>query len=99
MIGLTNLELYNCIFIVSEENTKLELYTDNYDEFSFEELKVELEEIISISDKTPYHLQHETIGPRIINAYKNLRAEKLGTDVYILLLLGYARSPFRDFES
>ena len=34
-------------------------------------LKDELEEILSISDYTPYHLQHEKIGPRIIEAYRN----------------------------
>ena len=28
-----------------------------------------------------------------------MRSEKTSTDGYIILLLGYARSPFRDFES
>ena len=77
----------------------MELYTDNFHEFSFEELKDELEEILSISDNTPSHLQHEKKGPRIIQAYKTLRSEKSSTDGYITLLMGYARSPFRDFES
>ena len=39
------------------------------------------------------------IGPRIIEAYKNLRLETSNTDGYIILLMGYARSPFRDYES
>ena len=37
--------------------------------------------------------------PRIIGAYNKLRLEKSSTDDYIMLLMGYARSPFRDFES
>ena len=55
MIGLVNLEVYNSIFIKTEENNKFELCTDIFDEFSFEELKDELEEILSISDITPSH--------------------------------------------
>ena len=42
MIELTNLEVYNTFFSITEENTKFELYTDNFDEFSFTELKDEL---------------------------------------------------------
>ena len=99
MIGSPCLELYNSFFNKLEENTKLEIFTDNFDEFSFEKLKDELEEIFSISDITPYHLQHEKIGPRIIQAYRKLGSEKSSTDGYIILSMGYARSPFRDFES
>ena len=56
MIGLTNLQVYNSIFKIIEKSNKFGLYTDNFDEFSFEEIKDELEEILSISDITPYHL-------------------------------------------
>ena len=99
MTGLTSLEVYNSIFNINTTENKLELYTDNFDEFSFEELKDELEEILNISDITPYHLQHEMIGPRVIQTYWKLRSEKSSTDGYIILLMGYARSLFRDFES
>ena len=75
------------------------LYTATFDEFSFTKLKGELEEILSISDITPYHLQHEKIEPRIFKTYRKLRLEKSSTDGYIIILLGYARSPFRDCES
>ena len=84
---------YNC------NKQQIEIHTDDFDEFSFGELKDELEEILSISDITPSHLQQGIIGPRIIQAYKKLRSEKSSTDGPILLLMGYARSPFRDFES
>ena len=99
MIGLISLEVHNSIFNTNTTNNKIELHTDNFVEFPIEELNDELEEIFIFSDFTYYHLQHEKIGPRIIQAYKYLTFEKLGTDGYFVLLLGYARSPCRDFES
>ena len=99
MIGLTSLEVYTSIFNITEENNKFELYADSFDEFSFEEFKDELEEILSISDITSKNLQPEVIGQPIFQAYEKLGSEKSSTQVYILLLKGYCRSPFRDFES
>ena len=99
IIGLTDLEVYNSIFNITEEKNKFELYTDTFDEFSFEELKDEVEEIFNISNITHKHLEDETIGPRIIKTYCDLRSEKSSIDGYIILLLGYAGSLFRDFES
>ena len=93
MIGLKSLEMYTSIFNINAKS-KFELYTDNFDEFSLEELKDEQEEILSISDITPFHLQHKKIGPRIIQAYRKLRLEKSSTDGYIILLMGYTRSFF-----
>ena len=49
--------IYFCFFI-TEENNKFELYADTFGEFLFEELKDELDEILSISDITSYHLEH-----------------------------------------
>ena len=99
MIGLLSLELYSPIFEITEKNINFELYKDTFDELSIEELKDELEEIPNISIITPQHLQHEIMGPRNIEAYKKLKAEKSSTDGYNIFLMGYARSSFRDFES
>ena len=99
MLGLIDLEVYNSIFNINTTNNKFELYTHIYDEFSFAELKDELEEVLEISDITDDHLQDETIAPRIFEAYKKLRLEKASTDGYLILIMYYARSPFRDFES
>ena len=99
MIGLLSLEVYISVFNIADENNKFELHTDNFDEFSFQVLRDGLEEILSILYITPSHLEHELIGPRNIQAYKKLRLEKSSTDGYITLLMGYARSPFRDFDS
>ena len=99
MLGLIDLEVYNSIFNITKENNKFELYTDTFDEFSFEELKDEVEEILNISEITDDHLEDETLAPRIAETYWKLRLDKTSHDGYIILLMGYAKSPFRDFES
>ena len=63
MIGLTSLEVYISTFNVTEQRNKFNLYTNTFDEFSFEKLKAEFQEILSISDITSPHLQQEIIGP------------------------------------
>ena len=97
MIGLTDLEVYKSIFTINTTNNEFELYTDTFDEFSFEELKVDVEEIRDVPNTIDDFLEHESIGPRIIKTYWDLRSEKSSTDGYIILLMGYARSPSRDF--
>ena len=99
MLGLADLEVYNPIFNIKKENNKLDFNTDNFDEFSVEQLKDELEEILKIPNFTDNHLEDEITGPRVKKAYWESRSEKSTTDGYILLLMGYDRSPFRDFES
>ena len=58
-----------------------------------------LEEILDVSINSPEHLQDKLIGPRIFKAYKKLKSENISTDGYLMLLMGYARSPTGDFES
>ena len=99
MLGLIDLEVYNSIFNKTKEKNKFELYVDTFDEFSFEELKDELEEILNIPNITESHLEDETLALRIAETYRNLRSDNSSHDGYIILLMGYARSPFRDFES
>ena len=65
MLGLTDFEVYKSIFNITKENNKFELYTDTFNEFSFEELKDEVEEIPNIPNITDGHLEDETMGPRI----------------------------------
>ena len=62
-------------------------------------MKHELEEIVKISIIQPEHLQDKIRGLTIGKAYKNLESENRQTDGYYMLLMGYARSPFRDFEN
>ena len=99
MIGLTNLEVYNSIFNITEQNNKFEIYRSSTNKFGFVELKDELEEILNIPHITDYHLEDETIARRIMEEFIKLSTEKMNSDGYMILLLGYTRSLFRDFES
>ena len=99
MVGLIDLEVYNSIFNITKQNKKFELHTDTFDEFSFEELKDEVEEILNIPEITNSHLEDETLAPRIAETYWKLRSDKSSHDGYIIFLMGYARLLFRDFES
>ena len=99
MVGLTDLEVYNSIFNITEENNKFEIYRDMSDKFGFLELKDDIEEILDISHITDDHLNDEILGPRIIDEFIKLSSEKKNNDGYMMVLLAYARSPFRDFET
>ena len=46
MIGLTSLEIYNSIFNITEKINKFELYSDTFDEFLFEEVKMNLKRFL-----------------------------------------------------
>ena len=99
MLGLIFLEIYNSIFIITKENNKFELYTDTFDEFSSEVLKDEVEEILNFPEITDDYLEDDILAPRIAETYRKLRSDKTSHDGYIILLMGYSRSLFRDFES
>ena len=59
MIGLTSLEVNNSNFNINTTNNEFELYANNFDEFSFEDIKDQLQEVLNFSDITPNDLQHE----------------------------------------
>ena len=61
MIRLITIEVYNSLFNLTKENIEFDIYTDNFHKLSFAELKDEPEQILSISDITPSHLQLERI--------------------------------------
>ena len=56
MMGLVDLEVYNSIFNITEENNKFEIYRTKNNKFGFLELKDELEEIFNIPHVTIEHL-------------------------------------------
>ena len=99
MLGLTSLEVYNSLCNKSKQNNKFELHKGIYTEFTFMDLKKELEEIFNIEDIKLEHLQDHKIGPLIFKFYEKLKSEKSTTDAYLILLANYARSPFGDFKS
>ena len=99
MIGLTDLEVYNSIFNITEENNKFEIYRDTPTKFYFLDLKEVIEEILGIPHITREHLLDDETASRIIDEYHKLSNETKYSDGYTILLLNYSRSQFRDFES
>ena len=73
MIGLTDLEVYNSIFNITEENNKFKLYKfpdDKIGGVTYEKVKGEIEKDLGIEDITAEDLQDEIIGPLIIEEYE-----------------------------
>ena len=75
MIGLRDLEVYNSIFNITEQNNKFEIYRNTSNKFGFLELKDELEEILNSPPISPEHLQDEILGPRFIDEFLKLSNE------------------------
>ena len=99
MIGLTDVKVLNSHYNITKENNKLELYTDIFDEFTFMEVKAELEKTFNLKEITAEHRQDDILGPLNIKLYKKLKSEKSSTDAYLIILANYVKSTFRDFES
>ena len=73
MIGLTDLEVYNSIFNITEENNKFELYKfpdEKAGGVTYEKVRDEIERDLDIEDITAEDKQDDIIGPIIIEEYK-----------------------------
>ena len=73
MIGLTDLEIYNSIFKITEQNNKLQLYKFPEDKSGgIKCIKIgdEIEKDLDIEDITAADLQDDIIAPIIIEEYK-----------------------------
>ena len=102
MIGLTDLELYNSIFNITEENNKFELYKfpdDKAGGVTYEKVRDEIERDLDITDITAEDLQDEIIGPIIIEEYKKQVTKRMNDEQYMNILAIYISSVFQDFES
>ena len=102
MIGLINLEVYNSIFNITEENNKLQIYKfpdDKIGGVTYEKVRDEIEKDLDISDITDEDLQDDIIGPIIIEEYKKQVTKRMNDEQYMNILEIYTRSVFQDFES
>ena len=102
MIGLTDLEVYNSIFNITEENNKFELYKfpdEKAGGVTYEKVRDEIEKDIDIEDITAEYLQDDIIGPIIIEEYKEQVTKRMNEKQYMNILAIYTRSVFQDFES
>ena len=103
MIGLTDLELYNSIFNITEENNKFELYKfpdEKAGGITYEKVRDEIEKDLDVEDITAAGLQDEIIGPIIIEEYKKKQETKrMNDEQYMNIIAIYISSVFQDFES
>ena len=102
MIGLTDLEVYNSIFNITEENNKFELYKfpdEKAGGVTYEKVRDEIEKDLDMEDITAADLQDDIIAPIIIKEYKKQVTKTLNDEQYKNILAIYTRSIFRDFES
>ena len=102
MIGLTDLEVYNSIFNITEENNKFQLYKfpdEKAGGFTYEKVRDEIEKDLYLEDITAEDLQDDIIGPIIIEEYKEQVTKRMNDEQYMNILAIYTRSVFQDFES
>ena len=101
MIGLTDLEVYNSIFNITENN-KFELYKvpdEKAGGISYGKIRDEIEKDLDISDITATDLQDDIIAPIIIEEYKEQVTKTMKDEQYMNILSIYTSSVFQDFES
>ena len=102
MIGFTDLEVYNSIFNIIEENNKFELYkfpNEKAGGVTYEKVRDEIEKDLDIKDITAENLQDDIIGPIIIEEYEEQVTKRMNDEQYVNILAFYTRSVFPDFES
>ena len=102
MIGLVDLEVYNSIFNITEENNKFELYKfpdEKAGGITYTKVRDEIERDLDISDITDADLQDDIIGPIIIEEYVEQVTKRMKDDKYMEILARYTKSVFQDFES
>ena len=102
MIGLTDLEVYNSIFNITEQNNKLEIY--NYPDekiggLTYTKVRDDIERDLDISDITDEDLQDDIIGPIIIEEFEDQVTKRMEDGQYMNILGIYTNSVFQDFES
>ena len=101
-IGLTDLEVYNSIFNITEENNKFQLYEfpdDKIGGVTYEKVRAEIEKDLDIEDITAEDLQDDIIGPIIIEEYEKKVMKRRNDEQYMNILARYTNSVFQDFES
>ena len=89
MIGSTDLEVYNSIFKITEENNKFELYKfpdEKPGGITYTKVRDEIEKDLDISDITAADLQDDIIGPIIIEEYNEQVTKRMKDEHYMNIL-------------
>ena len=102
MLGLIDLEVYNSIFNITEENNKFELHKfpdEKRGGISYTKVRDEIEKDLDIEDITAADLQDDIIAPIIIEEYNEQVSKRMNDAGYMNTLPRYTSSVFQDFES
>ena len=102
MIGLTNLEVYNSIFNITEENNKFELYKfpdEKRGGISYTKVRGDIKKDLGFVDITAADLQDDIIAPIIIKEYNEQVTKRMNDEQYMNILAIFTSSVFQDFES
>ena len=102
VLGLVDLEVYNSIFNITEENNKFQLYKfpdEKAGVVTYEKVRDEIEKDLDIDDITAEDLQDDIIAPIIIEEYKKQVTKRMKDVGYMNIVADYVRSVFQDFES
>ena len=102
MIGLIDLEVYNSIFNITEENNKFKLYKfpdEKAGGVTYEKVRDEIEKDLDIEDITAEDLQDDIIGPIIIEEYDEQVTKRMNDEQYMNIIAIYISSVSQDFES
>ena len=102
MIGLTDLEVYNSNFNITEVNYKIKFYNFPDEEsggISYIKVRDEIQKDLDISDITAADLQDDIIALIIIDKYKEQVTKRMKDVGYMNIVAGYVSSVFQDFES
>ena len=104
MVGLTDLEVYNSIFNITEENNKFELYKfpdEKAGGITYEKVRDEIERDLDISDIKAADLQDDLIAPIIIEKYKEQVTKRMKNEQYMKIFINlyyFCVSRFRKFS-
>ena len=102
MIGVIDLELYNFIFKITEQNNKLQLYKFPVEETAgvpYEKVRDEIEKDLDLSDITATDLEDDIVAPFIIEEHKEQVTKRMKDVGYMKIVAGYVSSVFQDFEN
>ena len=102
MLGLTDLEVYNSNFKITEENNKIKLYKFPVEKgggVSYEKFRDEIERDLVISDITATDLQDEILNSFINKEYREQVTKRMEDVGYKNTLAGYPSSVLQDFEN
>ena len=103
VLALVDLEVYNSIFNITEENNKFQLYKfpdEKAGGVTYEKVRDGIEKDLGISEITATDLQDDIIGPIIIDECREQETKRMKDDKYMEILAGYTSSVLsQDFES